>query len=153
MNDKITTCYERLKAKIESAMPYNNEDTGEFHIGVSHSLSDKDTSFALIAVRCDDNLCTGRKNLCVGKIYQLLDGYTITEENITVSKWRFTQNLLYDDYNADHINGIPHIQFSAVVGKNGSGKSSIVELIMRLINNLAWISTMKKIWQWNGLSH
>lgn len=139
MNNRLIACYEGLKATIKSIMPYSNDENGEFHLGLCHSLQDKDESFAVIAVRCDDPLCAGRKNLIAGQMYQLLDGYTISEDTITVSKWRDTQNLLYDDYNADHTNGIPHVQFSAIVGKNGSGKSSIVELIMRLINNFATV--------------
>ena len=133
------SCFDRLYSAIKNILPYYNEKTGEIHISVSHSLMDKDTSFAVIAVRCDDLLCTGRKNLIVGQIYQLLDGYAITDDSITVSNWRETQNQLYDDYSNDYTNGIPHIQCSAIVGKNGSGKSSIVELIMRLINNLATV--------------
>lgn len=139
MNETTKSCFEKVMKTIKNIMPYNNEETGDVHIGAYHSLQDKDTSFAIIAVRCDDRLCSGRKNLEVGKIYQILDGYDIAEDVITVSKWRNTQNWLYDDYNADSTNGIPHIQFSAIVGKNGSGKSSIVELIMRLINNLSTI--------------
>ena len=44
---------------------------------------------------------------------------------------------MYDDFYNENINGIPHIQISAIVGQNGSGKSSIVEFMMRLINNFA----------------
>ena len=139
MNEKVTACLENLKAKIKNMIPYSNEETGEIHLGIYHGLQDKDTSFAVIAVRCDDKSCTGRKNLDVGEIYQLLDGYDITEETVTVSSWRICQNQLYDDYDADCTNGIPHIQFSAIVGKNGSGKSTIIELIMRLINNFATV--------------
>ena len=120
-------------------MPFFNKDTGKARFGVRHGLHDKDASFAIIAVRCDDKHCTGRKNLIPGKIYQLLDGYTITDKTIFVSSERKDLNLLYDDYNPENTNGVPHVQFSAIVGKNGSGKSSLVELMMRIINNFSTI--------------
>lgn len=122
---------------IKKVMPFFNKNTGEARFGLRHGLHDKDASFAIIAVRCDDKHCTGRKNLIPGKIYQLLNGYSITEKTINVDSERKALNLLYDDYNPENTNGVPHVQFSAIVGKNGSGKSSLVELMMRIINNFS----------------
>lgn len=102
-----------------------------------HDIHTKDSSFAIIAVRCDDALCAGHKNLKVGQTYYLLQGYTIYEDKITVEQTRVELNRLYDDYSVDSKNKIPHINFSAIVGRNGSGKSSIIELMMRIINNYA----------------
>lgn len=137
MTDIITHKVNDLMSSIKEIMPFFNKDTGEAHFGVRHGLHDKDASFAIIAVRCDDKHCTGRKNLIPGKIYQLLDGYNITEKTIKEDSERKTLNLLYDDYNPENTNGVPHVQFSAIVGKNGSGKSSLVELLMRIINNFS----------------
>lgn len=137
MTDIITHKVNDLMSSIKEIMPFFNKDTGEARFGVRHGLHDKDASFAIIAVRCDDKHCTGRKNLIPGKIYLLLDGYSITEKTIKEDSGRKTLNLLYDDYNPESTNGVPHVQFSAIVGKNGSGKSSLVELLMRIINNFS----------------
>lgn len=137
MTDEIKQKFDNVMSSLKKVMPFFNKDTGESRFGVRHGLHDKDASFAIIAVRCDDKHCTGRKNLIPGKIYQLLDGYTITDKTIFVSSERKDLNLLYDDYNPENSNGVPHVQFSAIVGKNGSGKSSLVELMMRIINNFS----------------
>ena len=122
--------YEKTKNLIDSIMSYFDETTGEARVGFINNLSN-------IAVRCDKESCTGRKNLKVGQIYQLLSGYTINEDIITEEEWRSIQNVIYDDFADDNTDDIPHVQFSAIVGKNGSGKSSLVELFMRIVNNFA----------------
>lgn len=137
MTDEIKQKFDNCMSSLKKVMPFFNKDTGEARFGVRHGLHDKDASFAIIAVRCDDKHCTGRKNLIPGKIYQLLDGYNITDKTIIVDSERKALNLLYDDYNPENTNGVPHVQFSAIVGKNGSGKSSLVELMMRIINNFS----------------
>lgn len=127
---------------INSIMPYynsENSETGEARFGDRSGLYNKNASFSILALRCDDELCTGKKNLRVDCLYQLLQGYHILDEKIEVEKWRHIQNLLYDDYYEENANNVPHVQFSAIVGKNGSGKSTIIELIMRIINNFATI--------------
>ena len=137
MTDELKQKVCEIMSSIKEVMPFYNKNTGEARFGVRHGLHDKDASFAIIAVRCDDKHCIGRKNLIPRKIYQLLDGYTITDKTISVSSERKDLNLLYDDYNPDNSNDVPHVQFSAIVGKNGSGKSSLVELMMRIINNFS----------------
>jgi hypothetical protein len=47
----------------------------------------------------------------------------------------------YNLYNASHL----EINISAIVGKNGSGKSAIIELIFRAINNICCKQSLKKI--------
>lgn len=101
------------------------------------TLSGKDTSFAIIAIRCNSAESTGKRKMTPGMTYQFLQMYTINEESIEISLEQQIQNTLYDDFYNENINGIPHVQISAIVGQNGSGKSSIVEFMMRLINNFA----------------
>lgn len=102
-----------------------------------NTLTKKDSSFAVIAVRCNSETSTGKRKMTPGLTYLLLQEYEISENGITISSERQKNNVLYDDYYTENINGIPHILISAVVGQNGSGKSSIIEFIMRLINNFA----------------
>lgn len=53
-----------------------------------------------------------------------------TGKFIVVEKKDFLHNRLYD---LDNI----HVNVSAIVGKNGTGKSSIIDLLIRTINNIA----------------
>lgn len=99
------------------------------------TLSNKDTSFSIIAIRCNTEGSTGKRKMSNGVIYQFVQGYEIDNTSVKVQSYRPRQNTLYDDYYEEI--GLPHIQISAIVGQNGSGKSSIVEFLMRLINNFA----------------
>lgn len=131
--------FNKLKSTLQKLFPCCNTEKGEVRIGMIHGLNDKDTSFAIIAVRCNSESATVRRKLERGRIYQLLQGYEISENQIVMSKERMIINQLYDDYADVGLNGIPHVQFSAIVGKNGSGKSSLIEFFMRMINNAATI--------------
>lgn len=96
------------------------------------------SSFSVVAVRCNSDESVGKRNLVAGKIYYLLDGYSVEGgDGKFMMVERKNLNNLYDDYlfagDGDH----PHVQVSAIVGENGAGKSSLVEFIMRLINNFS----------------
>lgn len=108
------------------------------------TLKDKDSSFSVIGVRCNSKNSTGKRKMIPGQLYLLLDGYEIKEDEVTKSRWRENQDKLYDDYYTENLKGKPHIQVSAIVGQNGAGKSSIVEFLMRLINNFAAASLGEK---------
>lgn len=101
------------------------------------TLNRKDTSFAVLGIRCNSEESTGKRKMAPMQIYQFLQGYIINEDSIEMRKGQQELNTLYDDFYSEGVNGIPHIQISAIVGQNGSGKSSIVEFMMRLINNFA----------------
>ena len=104
---------------------------------MKRTLSETDTSFSIIAVRCNSSQSTGKRKMAVGMIYQFLKSYSIEEDSIKITSEQQIQNTLYDDFYHENNNGTPHVQISAIVGQNGSGKSSIVEFLMRLINNFA----------------
>lgn len=102
----------------------------------TNRLTRKDTSFSILGVRCNNEQSTGKRKMSPMQIYYFLQGYKINEASIEMKKEQQILNTLYDDFYSEGVNGIPHIQISAIVGQNGSGKSSIVEFMMRLINNL-----------------
>lgn len=108
------------------------------------TLKAKDTSFSIIGIRCNSNESKGKRKMIAGQLYMLLDGYYIDDFEVKKALWRDSQDKLYDDYYLENLEGKPHIQVSAIVGQNGSGKSSIVEYMMRLINNFAAASIGEK---------
>jgi energy-coupling factor transporter ATP-binding protein EcfA2 len=69
-----------------------------------------------------------RKILKPGQLYYFYNKYTIIRNAI-----RCTQGIPDDFYTSDR----PEINVSAIVGKNGSGKSSLIELFIQAINNIS----------------
>lgn len=104
---------------------------------LSLTLTGRVENFELIAVRCNSKTSTGKRKMTPGLIYYLLDGYEIKPTEVIKTRERTEHNYLYDDFYTGTLKGKPHLQISAIVGQNGSGKSSIVEFIMRLVNNFA----------------
>ena len=93
-------------------------------------------NFRIIAVKildgCDPNYL---KILKPNKLYYFYNNFQIDkDEKISC------QEALPDDfYSANGIN----INISAIVGKNGSGKSTIIEILFRIINNIAHKYSLK----------
>ena len=90
--------------------------------------------FKLIGIRffegCDEHIY---KCLHVGMMYYFCNDYVIGEGRRSVR--RVSKNL--KPIRNDFFGTCPEVNVSAVVGMNGDGKSTIVELIMRLVNNCA----------------
>lgn len=104
----------------------------------------KESSFTILGIRCNSKESTGKRKMEPGRLYKFLQGYHIAVDSITIEKSRLELNFLYDDYYTEINDGKPHIQVTAIVGQNGAGKSSIVEFMMRLINNFAAASLGEK---------
>lgn len=91
--------------------------------------------FCIFALRATHEESVGKKILEANKIYPLLKGYHITGNTITYNEKEACLVPLYDNY-VEQSNTL-RVSISAIVGSNGSGKSILVEFMLRLINNFA----------------
>lgn len=82
-----------------------------------------------------------RKVLKEDESYFLCDGYKASQDGLSVIKTTSEPlpesiERLYDVKGAgDHS---VHVTVSAIVGKNGDGKSTLIEVVLRIINNFAY---------------
>lgn len=81
-----------------------------------------------------------RKNLQINEPYILYKNYKLSHsENKKQFLIQKSESLINDDFfSYDNKNKQTKIYISAIVGKNGSGKSALIDIILRLINNLAY---------------
>ena len=75
-----------------------------------------------------------KKILHTGTIYRFCDGYETEIDGGADNKQNLPDGFFSLGKNVNRIK----IHVSAIVGKNGDGKSSIVELVIRMLNNLAY---------------
>lgn len=96
--------------------------------------------FRIIALRplegCAENVL---KCLRINQIYYLCNVFRIGEQGSIAFLENNGNGLSEDFFRVDdgRANKKPNISVSAIVGKNGEGKSTLVELMIRLINNCA----------------
>ena len=98
---------------------------------------DLDDAFYVFAVQVNSESSTGKRKLTCGEPYYLLDGFKIQGDRILVNKDLYKKTV-YDYYGEGGFS-TPHVSFSAIVGENGAGKSSLIEFETRLINNFSAI--------------
>ena len=96
------------------------------------------SEFRILAVRVLDG-CAKHIQKCLVKdtLYYLCNDIQIVGDSIS---WRkdYVRKLPTEFFDLNSIvSSEPHISLSAIVGMNGDGKSSLTELIIRLINNCA----------------
>ena len=103
-----------------------------------------DDRFQIIAVGISENTNLGRRGL-KGNLYYFYRGYQIIDNGNVIKCERglsdceqvFNDYLVEQSLKASKTKTVPRISISAIVGKNGSGKSTIVEFVLRLINNFS----------------
>lgn len=93
------------------------------------------TEFYIFAVVVTSEGSVGKRKLKAFTPYFLCDGWHFEGSKIIRSKKKMLYKSPYNEY-LQSKNGLS-LSISAIVGENGSGKSSLVEFIIRLINNLA----------------
>ena len=93
------------------------------------------TEFYIFAVVVISEGSVGKRKLKAFTPYFLCDGWHFEGSKIIRSKKKMLYKSPYNEY-LQSKNGLS-LSISAIVGENGSGKSSLVEFIIRLINNLA----------------
>lgn len=93
------------------------------------------TEFYIFAVVVTSEGSVGKRKLKPFTPYFLCDGWHFEGSKIIRSKKKMLYKSPYNEY-LQSKNGLS-LSISAIVGENGSGKSSLVEFIIRLINNFA----------------
>lgn len=92
------------------------------------------SDFKIIAIRplvgCDSKYV---KVLKPDQVYTFYNDYKISDDGNTLTYTKTVPDYLYDIGV-----GKPKINISAIVGKNGTGKSTITELLIATINNIAY---------------
>lgn len=91
--------------------------------------------FYIFAVVVTSEGSVGKRKLKAFTPYFLCDGWHFEGSKIIHSKKKMLYKSPYNEY-LQSKNGLS-LSISAIVGENGSGKSSLVEFIIRLINNFA----------------
>lgn len=98
--------------------------------------------FRIIALRlfsdCKDYIVRALKKETTYFFYQdYLDIYDEKRNWKGIKKYQSDKAVSDDFFNIDATPSTPKISISAIVGKNGDGKSSLIEAIIRIVNNFA----------------
>jgi len=126
-------------SKLEKLSRYEKEEL-ESYLGIvdnnSHELISSSKDFKIIALRpllgCSDKYL---KTLKENEYYIFDKAYNIDENKLTID-----ENKNISLFNLTNVN----LNINAIVGKNGTGKSTLVELIFALINNISFIKELNK---------
>lgn len=93
--------------------------------------------FQLLALKVlDDCAACAHKVLASGQLYLFCNNYAEDKSNQFTLRRIKERSAVEDTLYTDELSGT-HISVNAIVGKNGDGKSSIVELLIRVLNNFA----------------
>jgi len=102
-------------------------------------------SFKLLAIRplkgCSKDVL---KNLKEEEFYFFDNAYAQYKNTDYIRKKESGSGLSNDFFfQKDTESSLEYVNVQAIVGMNGSGKSSIVEFLMRMLNNVFWLSSKK----------
>ncbi|MFI3298049.1 MAG: hypothetical protein R3Y59_10580 [bacterium] len=101
----------------------------------------QETQFKIIAIKVGSKDCIGSRKLAENEFYYFYQGYKIADDgdSINIDRDVIAPNELYNEWMLGNNNDQHNvaISISAIVGQNGSGKSSVVEFAIRLINNFS----------------
>lgn len=96
--------------------------------------------FKIIALRilkgCAPDI---HKCLHIDMFYYLCNDYVISEDGTTIKRASsYIEPVADDFFSINEKNSTLSFHLQAIVGKNGDGKSSLIDIILRLINNFAY---------------
>ena len=86
--------------------------------------------FYIFAIRVNSENSTGKRKLCVGKIYYLTRDWKVCENGELLLHSKSHIDNLYNDYFFD---SNIKITVSAIVGENGAGKSSTIKILSGIL--------------------
>ena len=100
----------------------------------------KNNNFKIIAIKALDGCSINyTKVLEVNKLYYFYSDYQITfKDGIETISNKNADAYPEKIFNINGTNNDIVVNISAIVGKNGSGKSSVIDLLFRAINNVAY---------------
>lgn len=120
--------YFMIDGKVKKIACENNQITSYTKLEISNKSDNASyPNFQLIAIKALDKRYT--KILKPKKLYYFNNNFKIQADSI-----KFINEKSISIYKTDSIN---NINISAIVGKNGTGKSTIIELVVMAINNIA----------------
>lgn len=96
-------------------------------------------SFRLLALHIDRD-CEPKllKNLKKDYTYYFISGYKYSSDNGGLELVDTAQKLPEGFFSPGSDIGKPILNFSVIVGKNGDGKSSLIDMVIRVMNNFAY---------------
>lgn len=93
-----------------------------------------------VASSSEKYLFNGKRYLAIMKVLKSKQNYLLYDEfTIKNGRVKRVKPQLSDDFFNIKDDSLPNISIAAIVGENGQGKSSIIELIMRMVNNVSYI--------------